>query len=420
MRTMQKILIPGLQKYRGRIFADARLTDIQKLLEKHGESQAKFIESYQSQALDLQERVEILESDRSGPGKIGNFANRERQEYNQRFLNWVRRPHDGQTKRILEEAQSEVEKKNIRGAVTIGTPGSGGYAVPEEISSDIEARVKILNPFRSLVTVRQIGTSRYHELVSMGDDSSGWVGESGTRSETDTPTLRDREPTIGTIYAYPKASEESLNDIFFNVRGWLVENASDSFASEEAKAIVSGNGTSKPTGFINSTPVTTDDDASPLRAAGTLQYVAGLAGSPEALSADALIDLATASIKERYLMGEGVAWVCHRTALSQIRQLKDSSGRYIWAESLVPGMPGTLLGYPIYPTDAMEAVATDKFPIAFGNWRRSYVLVDLVGLTITVDANITTPGQVKFYIRRREGGIIRNNDALRVVKWAAS
>jgi HK97 family phage major capsid protein len=269
------------------------------------------------------------------------------------------------------------------------------------------------------VTVRTIGTSRYHELVSMSDDDFGWVAEGGTRNETATPTLRDREPTMGTAYALPKASEESLDDIFFDVRGWLTENAGDAIAAGEAVAIVSGDGTAKPTGFLNTSPVTTTDDASPLRDADALMYVPGLAGSPAALSADALIDLATASLKERYLIGESVAWVMNRSALSQARQLKDSSGRYIWSESLTPGVPGTLLGFPVYTSDAMPAVGTDNFPIAFGNWRRGYVLVDRVGMRITVD-EVTTPGQVRYYVRRRVGGIIRNNDALRVVKWAAS
>jgi predicted phage gp36 major capsid-like protein len=40
-------------------------------------------------------------------------------------------------------------------------------------------------------------------------------------------------------------------------------------------------------------------------------------------------------------------------------------------------------------------------------------------MRITVD-EVTTVGQVRYYVRRRVGGIIRNNDALRVVKWAAS
>jgi HK97 family phage major capsid protein len=65
-------------------------------------------------------------------------------------------------------------------------------------------------------------------------------------------------------------------------------------------------------------------------------------------------------------------------------------------------------------------VATNAHPIAFGDFSRAYLLVDRVGLRITVDANITTPGRIKYFIRRREGGIVLNNDAIKFLKAAAS
>ena len=37
-----------------------------------------------------------------------------------------------------------------------------------------------------------------------------------------------------------------------------------------------------------------------------------------------------------------------------------------------------------------------------------------------VDDNITTPGFVKFYIRKRVGGIVSNNQAVKLLKCAAS
>jgi hypothetical protein len=49
-----------------------------------------------------------------------------------------------------------------------------------------------------------------------------------------------------------------------------------------------------------------------------------------------------------------------------------------------------------------------------------YLLVDRVGLRITVDANITTPGWIKYFIRRREGGHPLNNDAIKFLKCAVS
>jgi HK97 family phage major capsid protein len=78
-----------------------------------------------------------------------------------------------------------------------------------------------------------------------------------------------------------------------------------------------------------------------------------------------------------------------------------------------------LLGYPVAFWEQMDDVSTDTHPVAFGDFRRAYVLVDRVGLRITRD-NVTNPGFVRFYVRRREGGIVLNNDAAKFLKCSAS
>ena len=62
----------------------------------------------------------------------------------------------------------------------------------------------------------------------------------------------------------------------------------------------------------------------------------------------------------------------------------------------------------------MSGGSNPSFPIAFGDFRRGYVLCDRTGLRVTVDDNITAPGYIRYFIRRRVGGIVYNNDA---IKW---
>jgi HK97 family phage major capsid protein len=220
------------------------------------------------------------------------------------------------------------------------------------------------------------------------------------------------------LYAYPKASEESFQDIFFNVQEWLVSEIADGFAAAEATAFVTGNGTDKPTGFLNTTPVTTADGASPERGPGTLQYVPMDSASPQALGADDLIDL-VGSVHESYLMDESsVAFVMRRSTLDVVRKLKSTNGDYYWQPSLQQGQPSTLLGYPIFTTDAMQAYVADAHPIAFGNWNRGYLIADRSEIQLTIDSNITTPGQIKFYSRKRVGATILNADSLKLLKLA--
>jgi HK97 family phage major capsid protein len=59
---------------------------------------------------------------------------------------------------------------------------------------------------------------------------------------------------LGESYAVATASQWSLDDLIFDVEQWLVDEISAKFAANEATAIVSGNGSARPTGFLNTTP----------------------------------------------------------------------------------------------------------------------------------------------------------------------
>jgi HK97 family phage major capsid protein len=117
----------------------------------------------------------------------------------------------------------------------------------------------------------------------------------------------------------------------------------------------------------------------------------------------------------------GASWVMNSTTASLIRKFKDSTGQYLWQPAMIEGQPERLLGYPVSIWEQMDNVSlANGHPIAFGNFARGYLLVDRVGLRITVDANITTPGRIKYFIRRREGGHVLNNDAVKFLKCAVS
>ncbi len=393
--------------------------EIKALIEESGKAFDGFVSRTQKTLDTIVDRVEEIESIAKTPGKTtgagdGTYT-RDQIEHKNVFLEWLRKPTDSSRKQRIEEAEREMEHKDV----SIGTPSAGGYAVPTVIGDAIERRVTLVNPFRSLVRVQQIGTSNYTELVDLRGESIGWSSETGTRSATNTPTLHEVAPTMGEQYALPSVTEWALDDVFFNVQDWLVNNVADEMAAQEAQAIVSGNGTNRPSGFLNTTPVTTADDASPAPSQTALQYLPGTAGSPAALNGDLLIDLAVGAIKDKYLQGPKVAWVMSSATLARVRKLKTSGGDYLWQPSLIPGTPSSLLGYPVYTTSAMPSWSSNQYPIAFGNWERGYLLVDRVGMRVTPDP-FSTPGKVRFYIRRRLGGQILNRQAIKVLKVANS
>lgn len=87
--------------------------------------------------------------------------------------------------------------------------------------------------------------------------------------------------------------------------------------------------------------------------------------------------------------------------------------------SLREGVPGTLLGYPVYEAEQMAAVGAGAFPIAFGNWQRGYIVGDRTQLSLIRDP-FTTRGYVTLYWRKRVHGAVLNSECIKLLKVAAS
>lgn len=377
--------------------------EIKSAIEEQGKAFEAFKQAHDKRLDEFQDSLEELQSRGSSPGRTSSA--RVEREHLELFTKWIRKPTDHQTISMLSEFQAKLEGKDV----TIGSGAGGGFGVPAEIAREIERLELKLSPVRRLVRILQVSTQSFTHLVNIRGATSGWVAETGTRSATVTPLLREISPTFGELYAYPQASEWSLDDVFFNVGEWLAEEVAQQFASQEGEAVIRGDGTSKPTGMLNTTPVTTADFASPLRAAAAYQFIAS-AASPDAILPDSLIDLVYTVNSEYRVNG---SWAMNSATAGAIRKLKDSQNNYLWQPGLIAGQPDLLLGYPVAIWEQMDDVGANNFPVAFGDFRRGYLLCDRVGLRILED-RVTNPGFVRFYVRRREGGIVLNNDA---IKW---
>lgn len=361
-----------------------------------------------------------------GKGAGGQEVSAESKEHRSALLQYLRQPNSRKAQERLEIAESKAIKADEANsqefetrAVGTTTDAAGGYAVPEQIATAIQAELLEISPLRNLVNVVTVGTKDYKELVDKKGMAYGWVGETDSRTETGTPTLAEVAPTFGTLYAYPKATEESLQDMFFDVEGWLSNSAVEAFAAGEENAIVNGNGTNKPTGFLSGTPVVTADGA---RAFGVLQFIAtGQAATWKAYSAGVTSPFDTFQ-ETIYQLKKGyrsnARWLMNKSVAGALMLFKNADNNYLWQQSLLEGQPDRLMGYAVSESEEMPDVAANAFPVAFGDFKAGYTLADLAGLRITRD-DITTPGYVKWYIRRRLGGKIRMSEAIKLIKIAA-
>lgn len=373
---------------------------------------------------EMKSKLEKMETKLARPGVMDggrqDGESKEAVEYRHAFLDWMRAPADHERQQKAAAAAKQLEAKSrdgreTRSTQTVTSTGSaGGFALPEIIERQI-ARLSVdISPIRQIATVRTVGSPDYKELFDINGAGFEWVGETDTRNQTNTPDLAEVAPTFGMASAKPQASEESLDDLFFDVESWLVSSAAEAIAQGEGAAFVSGNGTKKPTGFLaGPTPVTTADSS---RAFGTLQYIASGQAAALPTSADVFYDLVY-SLRARYR--NNAQWVTSKLVLAALRKYKDTSGQYLWQPALTAGQPATFMGYGITEAEDMPAVGAGAFSLAFGDFKEGYLIADRVGMRITRD-EITTPGFVKFYVRKRVGGKIRNSQAIKLLKIAAS
>lgn len=316
---------------------------------------------------------------------------------------------DGYLRKGREDGLRELEQK----ALNLGTGEDGGFGVPEELDRNIIQLERDMSVMRTLANVIPVGSDEYKRLVNIGGSGSGWVGETDDRPETGTPKLAQIAPFFGEIYANPAITQKSLDDIFFDVEGWLSQELSWEFDEKEGDSFVVGNGTNKPKGFL-AYPNSVVTDKAGSRPFGTLQFVTS--GAAAALSnPDRLIDLVH-SLKRGYR--KNAVWLGNSLTLAALRKLKDSEGNYLWRPGLEAGAPGVLLGYRYEEDEAMPDIAADSIPLSFGDFKRGYTIADVRGTRVLRDPFTNKP-YVHFYTTKRVGGGVMDSKAIKLLKIAA-
>ena len=371
-------------------------TKLIKTLERIGEEQLKLNSRIDERFSEIGERIELLESRKSSPGRLIQSDHPEVKA----FEHYVRTGD--------KSALPEAKEMSIGGGAA-----SGGAMVPELIAAQMIDRAIARSRLAAQVRQTTVGTSDYTRLVNLRGATAGWSGETDTRNATDTPQLREVKPTHGELYAYPSFTRWLAEDSQFNVRDFVQTNVADQFSKSIEDAVLFGNGSNKPTGIFNTNPTDDADEASPARDADAIQYIDGTDDL-----ADDIIDLYF-SLKPEY-RARGT-FVMSSATLAEVRKLRDSNGSgFLWQANLgadVDAPDGRLLGRPVVISEYMPVVAGSPAAdsILFGDFNQGYELVRIGGMTLIRD-DVTTPGRIKLYIAQRMGGRLTDNDALKVLK----
>lgn len=296
-------------------------------------------------------------------------------------------------------------------ALSVASGQDGGYLVPSETEQAVNSALKDISPIRAIATVRQVSASVFKKPFSLTGPGTGWVGETAARTLTTTPTLAELSFPTMELYAMPAATPTLLDDAAVNIDEWIAEEVRVAFAEQEGTAFVIGDGTNKPRGFLDY-----DQVAEGAWAWGKIGVVAtGAAGAfPASNPTDKLIDLAY-TVKSGYRAN--AHFVMNRATEAAIRKFKDADGNYIWQPAARPGELPTLLGHPVAESEDMPDIAANAPAIAFGDFRRGYLIVDRVGIRVLRDPYSSKP-YVLFYTTKRVGGGVQDFNAIKLLKFA--
>jgi HK97 family phage major capsid protein len=380
---------------------DTRLGEIEKKLSADVVTRDKVDRI--NKAMDEQKRaIDQLVLKKARPALGGGDASSlEVLEHKAAFETYIRRGDDGGLRALEEKAFSTAVATD------------GGYLVPNETDTEIGRRLSVVSPIRGLATVRQVSGHVLKKPFALAGLATGWVAETGARTETTTPSLAELSFETMELYAMPAATQGLLDDAAVDIESWIASEVDIAFGEQEGTAFVTGNGTNRPKGFLAYTNV-----ANASWSWGNIGYLAtGVAGGFAASGpGDILIDAAYA-LKAGHR--QNAHYIMNRTTQAAVRKFKDAQGNYLWQPPSAVGQPATLMGFPVAEAEEMPDIASNAFAIAVGDFRAGYLVVDRMGVRVLRDPYSAKP-YVLFYTTKRVGGGVQNFEAIKLVKFGTS
>jgi HK97 family phage major capsid protein len=375
--------LENIEKGESTAYNEEKLSQIEAKLDSYEEMNQK-LTTAAANAEQIKEQVSKIETMVTRPDS--GFESKQVDDYLNAFDRYCRKGLEG---------LDQVEKK----ALTVSNDSTGGYLAPPEYVRELLKTVTEISPIRSIARVRSTGARSIQVPKRDGQFAAQWVSESGTRSETTGYTVGLEEIPAHEMYALVDISEQDLEDTVFDLEAEMQSEFAEQFAKAEGNAFVVGDSVGKPHGFMDHS--------------GVSHVVSGDANE---ITADGLIKLVH-NVKSDY--SRNGTFVFNRASLAKIRQLKDTAGQYVFQAgmSLQGGVTNTILGMPYVEATDMPSEGTNTFPVAYGDFRRAYMIVDRVNLAVLRDPfTQATTGNVRYIARKRVGGQVVQKEAISKLK----
>lgn len=341
-------------------------------------------------AIEREERAAELEREMNAPVSP-NLASRPEQQRETKKGVASDAYKDAFWKHMRDQERRNAE---LRNALQVGELSEGGYTVPDEFERTLVQALEEENIMRGLVHVitTSSGDRKIPLVTSKG--AASWVEEEAAIPESDDAfgqiTLSAHK--VGSMI---RISEELLHDSAFDLAAYITGEFARRVGAAEEEAIITGNGTHKPTGLLHA----------------TLGAETGVtAAAVAAITADELIDLQH-SLKSGYR--RKACWIMNDACVKLLRKLKDGNGQFLWQPGLLLGQPDTLLNQKVLTSNYMPLPAAGNKAILYGDYSY-YWLADREGRSLQrLNELYAANDQVGFKITQRVDGRLILREAVK-------
>ncbi len=303
------------------------------------------------------------------------------------------RASDEYRKAMLTALRSNF--RQVSNVLMEGVDPSGGYLVPDEYDTRLIEKLDEENVLRKLGTVIQTAGERKINVASSRPAAS-WVEENGELVFSDA-TFDQKILDAYKLSVAVKVSEELLADNQYDVENFLINAFGRAIANTEEEAFLVGDGSKKPTGILHPTD------------GGEI----GIVTAGNSITADEIVDLIY-KLKRPYRTN--ASFIMADSTLAAIRKLKDGTSQFIWQPGLTMGEPDRLLGFPVYTSAFVPAVAAGQPVMAFGDMSY-YNIGDRGTRTFAALHELYAGvGQVAFVAKERVDGKLILPEAVQILK----
>ncbi|MDR2666943.1 MAG: phage major capsid protein [Holosporales bacterium] len=279
--------------------------------------------------------------------------------------------------------------------------------LPLAMSNVILHKIYSLSPLKSLSKVTYTSGDKLDVVIDSNDsDDSGWIKDEIIKYD-DISAISKTSIYLHQLFAKPRVAHTLLEDQTTNVEDFIHDKITMQMAAAENKSFLFGDGISQPKGILKY-EIAIDEKKSH-------QIEGVIAGEPGKIENYSKIVELMERLPSKYL--SRASWIMSRNAASHIRTIRDeTTGKFLWQNSIACGVPDTLLGYPVVICDDMPKVTAEKkcVPVLFANLYEGYHIAENPNINILKDPFNAKPF-IEFYATKRIGGDVVNFDAIKAL-----